>query len=111
MEARVAAADSGISMAGFMKSSSAVLAFGVVGILLVMMVPLPTLLLDILLSMNIAISLIILLMSLYVLRPLDFSVFPSVLLVVTLLRLSKPSGPSSWGETTSSASSSFPSSC
>ncbi len=88
MEARVAAADSGISMAGFMKSSSAVLAFGVVGILLVMMVPLPTLLLDILLSMNIAISLIILLMSLYVLRPLDFSVFPSVLLVVTLLRLS-----------------------
>ncbi|MGV8078691.1 MAG: flagellar biosynthesis protein FlhA [Syntrophales bacterium] len=88
MEARVAAADSGVSMGGLMKSSSAVLAFGVVGILLVMMVPLPTLLLDILLSMNIAISLIILLMSLYVLRPLDFSVFPSVLLVVTLLRLS-----------------------
>jgi flagellar biosynthesis protein FlhA len=71
-----------------MRSSSVVLALGVVGILLVMMVPLPTVLLDILLSMNIAVSLVILLMSLYVLRPLDFSVFPSVLLVVTLLRLS-----------------------
>ncbi len=85
MEARTATAG---SVTGIMQSSSAVLAFGVVGILLVMMVPLPTLLLDILLSFNIAVSLIILLMSLYVLRPLDFSVFPSVLLVVTLLRLS-----------------------
>ena len=68
--------------------SSAMLAMGVIGILLVMLVPLPTFILDILLSFSITISIIILLMSMYVLKPLDFSVFPSVLLTVTLLRLS-----------------------
>ena len=68
--------------------SSAMLAVGVIGILLVMLVPLPTFILDILLSFSITISIIILLMSMYVLKPLDFSVFPSVLLTVTLLRLS-----------------------
>ena len=68
--------------------SSAMLAIGVIGILLVMLVPLPTFILDILLSFSITISIIILLMSMYVLKPLDFSVFPSVLLTVTLLRLS-----------------------
>ena len=69
-------------------SSSAMLAMGVIGILLVMVVPLPTIILDILLSFSITVSIIILLMSLYVSKPLDFSVFPSVLLIVTLLRLS-----------------------
>ena len=64
------------------------LAVGVIGILLVMLVPLPTFILDILLSFSITVSIIILLMSMYVLKPLDFSVFPSVLLTVTLLRLS-----------------------
>ena len=68
--------------------SSAMLAVGVIGILLVMLVPLPTFILDILLSFSITISIIILLMSMYVMKPLDFSVFPSVLLTVTLLRLS-----------------------
>ena len=71
-----------------MTSSSAVLAIGVIGILLVMVVPLPTMVLDILLSFSITISIIILLMSTYVLKPLEFSAFPSVLLIVTLLRLS-----------------------
>jgi len=69
-------------------SSSALLAVGVIGILIVMVVPLPTFILDLLLSLSITISIIILLMSLYVSKPLDFSVFPSVLLIVTLLRLS-----------------------
>ena len=68
-------------------SSSAVLAMSVIGILLVMMVPLPTVVLDILLSLSIIISIVILLMSMYVLKPLDFSAFPSLLLIVTLLRL------------------------
>jgi flagellar biosynthesis protein FlhA len=68
--------------------SSAMLAVGVIGILLVMLVPLPTFILDILLSFSITISIIILLMSMYVMKPLDFSAFPSVLLTVTLLRLS-----------------------
>ena len=76
------------SFTEMMTSSSAMLAMGVIGILLVMMVPLPTFILDILLSFSITISIIILLMSMYVLKPLDFSAFPSVLLTVTLLRLS-----------------------
>jgi len=67
---------------------SAFMALFVLGILIIMVVPLSTWLLDLLLSMSIVISMVILLMSMYVSRPLDFSVFPSVLLTVTLLRLS-----------------------
>ena len=70
------------------RSSSAMIAMGVIAILMVMIIPIPTFLLDILLSFSIAISIIILLMSMYVLKPLQFSVFPSILLMVTLLRLS-----------------------
>ncbi|MBN1380261.1 MAG: flagellar biosynthesis protein FlhA [Deltaproteobacteria bacterium] len=69
-------------------SSSAFLAIAVIGILLVMMVPLPPMILDILLSFSITLSIIILLMAMFVSKPLDFSTFPSVLLTVTLLRLS-----------------------
>lgn len=64
------------------------LAVGVVAILVVMILPLPPFLLDILLSFNITFALIILLTGMYTLKPLDFSVFPSVLLVTTLYRLS-----------------------
>lgn len=67
--------------------SDIALASGVVGIILIMIIPLPPMLLDILLSFNITFALIILLITLYVLRPLDFSVFPSLLLVSTLSRL------------------------
>ena len=56
-------------------------------ILAMMMVPLPPLALDALFTFNIALSLGILLTTIYVKRPLDFGVFPTVLLVVTLLRL------------------------
>ncbi len=70
------------------RSSSAMIAMGVIAILMVMILPIPTFLLDVLLSFSIAISIIILLMSMYVLKPLQFSVFPSILLMVTLLRLS-----------------------
>ncbi len=70
------------------KNVTMLMALGVIGILVIMMVPLPTIILDLLLSLNITLSIIILLMAMYVLKPLDFSVFPSVLLTVTLLRLS-----------------------
>ena len=70
------------------KSSSAMMAMAVIAILMVMIIPIPTFLLDIFLSFSITFSIIILLMSMYVLKPLQFSVFPSVLLMVTLLRLS-----------------------
>ncbi len=55
--------------------------------LAMMMVPLPPLALDILFTFNIALSVGILLTAVYVGRPLDFGVFPSILLIVTLLRL------------------------
>lgn len=71
-----------------MKSNSAMMAMAVIAILMVMIIPIPTFLLDILLAFSITFSIIILLMSMYVLKPLQFSVFPSVLLMVTLLRLS-----------------------
>lgn len=60
----------------------------IVGILLVMMIPLPSFILDILLSFNVTFTLLILLVAIYALKPLDFSVFPSILLVATLFRLS-----------------------
>jgi flagellar biosynthesis protein FlhA len=53
-----------------------------------MLLPLPPLMLDLLFSFNIALSLIVLLVSAYTVRPLEFAVFPAVLLVTTLLRLS-----------------------
>ena len=56
-------------------------------ILAMMMIPLPPLALDALFTFNIALSLAILLTTVYIKRPLDFGVFPTVLLVVTLLRL------------------------
>ncbi|PKN77309.1 MAG: flagellar biosynthesis protein FlhA [Deltaproteobacteria bacterium HGW-Deltaproteobacteria-10] len=73
---------------GAMKSSSSMMAMAVIAILMVMIIPIPTFLLDIFLSFSIVFSIIILLMSMYILKPLQFSVFPSVLLMVTLLRLS-----------------------
>lgn len=53
-----------------------------------MMLPLPPLLLDFLFTFNIALSVIIMLVAFYTLRPLEFSAFPTILLVTTLLRLS-----------------------
>jgi flagellar biosynthesis protein FlhA len=67
--------------------SSMVVALGVVAILMVMIVPLPTILLDLLLSVSITSGLVILLMAMYNTNPLDFSSFPSILLLTTLFRL------------------------
>ncbi len=71
-----------------LRNGELVLAIGVMGILLVMIFPLPRPILDILLAFNITLSVLIMIVSLYILQPLDFSVFPSILLVATLLRLS-----------------------
>ena len=56
-------------------------------ILAMMVLPLPTIMLDVLFTLNIALSMIVLLVSLNARRPLDFSVFPTVLLLTTLFRL------------------------
>ena len=63
-------------------------ATGIIVILGVMVMPIPTFLLDILISFSITFALIILMVAVFMLSPLEFSVFPSLLLVITLLRLS-----------------------
>ena len=60
---------------------------GIVGIVLLLIVPVPAPLLDVLIVCNILLALLILLTSMFVKKPLDFSVFPSLLLVATLFRL------------------------
>src|SRR5258706_11084983 len=62
-------------------------AVGTVGMLLMLVLPMPRWLLDIVLAMNIPLALGILMVTFYVRRPLEFSSFPSMLLLVTLLRL------------------------
>ena len=57
-------------------------------ILMMLVVPLPTFVLDVLFTFNIALSLVILLVTLYLTRPLDFAAFPTAILLTTLLRLS-----------------------
>jgi len=59
----------------------------VLGIVMAMITPLPTFLLDILISANITLSVIVLLVSLYITKPVEFSVFPTTLLLMTLFRL------------------------
>jgi flagellar biosynthesis protein FlhA len=69
-------------------NSEFVVAGSVIMILFVMVVPLPTFMLDLLLATNIALSLGVLLTAFYASRPLDFAIFPGLLLVTTLFRLS-----------------------
>ncbi|MBI1749411.1 MAG: flagellar biosynthesis protein FlhA [Acidobacteria bacterium] len=61
---------------------------GAVVVVFVMLVPLPAMLLDVMLSVNITASVLVLLSAMYILRPVQFSVFPSLLLLLTLYRLS-----------------------
>jgi flagellar biosynthesis protein FlhA len=68
--------------------SDILVAVGIILILIFMIVPIPAFMLDLSLTMSITLSILIILVSSYVRRPLDFSVFPSVLLIATLLRLS-----------------------
>lgn len=59
----------------------------VLAIVLAMIVPLPPILIDLLISANITLSLVVLLVAMYIIRPVDFSVFPTTLLLMTLFRL------------------------
>lgn len=71
----------------FAKQGDILLAAGVVIILFVLLVPLPTFFLDIMLAVNISISMTVLITAMFVTSPVEFSIFPSLLLVTTLLRL------------------------
>jgi flagellar biosynthesis protein FlhA len=72
----------------FAKHGDIFLAGGVVIILFVMLIPLPTLILDIMLAFSISFSLVVLVTTMFMTSPLEFSIFPTLLLVATLLRLS-----------------------
>ncbi|HID70098.1 MAG TPA: flagellar biosynthesis protein FlhA [Desulfobacterales bacterium] len=71
-----------------LQRSDIMAAFGLVAILMIMIIPLPSLLLDLFLSMNITIALLILVISLFTVKAIDFSIFPAILLATTLFRLS-----------------------
>lgn len=81
-------AENKIALPFIEKNSEILVALGVVGIVVLMVLPLPPMLLDLLLAFNITFAIIILLVSMYILNPLDLSSFPSILLLATLFRLS-----------------------
>lgn len=70
-----------------LKYSDIIAAVAIITIVVMMIIPLPTFLLDILLAFNITFALIIVMVAIYNVEPLEFSVFPSLLLVTTLFRL------------------------
>jgi flagellar biosynthesis protein FlhA len=72
---------------GVLRGGDMLLAMGIIAILCVLVLPLPKWLLDGLLALSITFSLLILLTSLFIQKPLDFSSFPTVLLIATMLRL------------------------
>ncbi|HSW05258.1 FHIPEP family type III secretion protein [Aquabacterium sp.] len=72
----------------FARYSDLVLVAGVISIVAMMILPLPAWLIDLLVAFNIASGVVLLLLGIYIASPLEFSVFPSVLLMTTLFRLS-----------------------
>lgn len=76
-----------IDYSKFAKQGDMMLASGVVIILFVMLIPLPTMFIDFMLSVSISLALVVLVTSMFMISPLEFSIFPSLLLVTTLLRL------------------------
>ncbi|HNZ17239.1 MAG TPA: flagellar biosynthesis protein FlhA [Candidatus Hydrogenedentes bacterium] len=72
----------------FARNQDIILAVAVMGVLAVLVIPIPTALLDILLAINISLSVVVLLTAIYLQHPVDFAVFPSLLLMLTLFRLS-----------------------
>lgn len=69
------------------KYSDVIIAVAIITIVVMMIIPLPTMLLDLLLTLNITLALVIVMVAIYNIEPLDFSVFPSLLLITTLFRL------------------------
>jgi flagellar biosynthesis protein FlhA len=74
-------------LARVLRQSDVVLALAVVVIVTMMVIPMPPVAIDLLITLNFALAITILLISMYVQEPLQFSVFPSLLLIVTLFRL------------------------
>jgi flagellar biosynthesis protein FlhA len=70
------------------KRSDIMASLGLIGILMLMIIPLPPMILDLCLALNITLAILILIISLYTQKAVEFSIFPSILLVTTLFRLS-----------------------
>lgn len=71
-----------------LKRGDLALAFGILTILVVLILPLPSIILDLFLAISITLSILILMTSLFIQAPLEFSAFPTILLISTMLRLS-----------------------
>ena len=74
-------------VAHLQRNRDVVMPLAIIGILMIMIVPVPPFLMDLLLTLSITSSLLILFVGIYTIHPLEFSVFPSLLLIVTLFRL------------------------
>lgn len=77
-----------VSQPKWMKNSDLLIAIGVLCVVLMMIVPLPPFILDLFLSANLMLSILVLLMVMYTIKAIEFSSFPSLLLVLTVFRLS-----------------------
>jgi len=75
------------SVINMLRSGDIALAVGVMGLIVILIIPMPPLLLDALLAVSIVFSVMILMTALFIQRPLEFSSFPTVLLIATMLRL------------------------
>ena len=73
-----------ISLSTILKNNDIIMAIGLVIIVTMMIIPLPPMLLDILLTLNISLAVIILLVCLFIKEPLEYSSFPIILLVSTI---------------------------
>src|SRR5712675_1362581 len=87
LQARLAQAPSAHDMMGWVARGEVGLAVGVVGIVVLLILPIPAFMLDVLLAISITSAVLILMTSLLIRKPLEFTGFPMVLLVTTLFRL------------------------
>ncbi|MBI5374794.1 MAG: flagellar biosynthesis protein FlhA [Candidatus Schekmanbacteria bacterium] len=77
-----------VGLVASLRKTDALMGIGVIMVLAIMIMPLPSFILDLMLALNVTTSLVLILISMYVLKPLEFSMFPTILLLTTLYRLS-----------------------
>src|ERR1043165_7254424 len=75
------------TLTGYLKRSDLALAIGIMAILIVLILPLPRWLIDITLAFSLSFSIVILMTAVFIRKPLEFSSFPTILLITTMLRL------------------------
>lgn len=78
----------GLNLSSALKRGDLLLAFGIVGILVILIMPMPLWLMDISLSLSLVFACLVLMVTIFVEKPVDFSAYPLVLLIATMFRLS-----------------------